>query len=126
MNDTITTGPPTPSKFSQEMVMDHAKTGRSTGDPRTGRNMAGSRNVVVGIAPEHSHVPAHPPSPEEPEAFLAQLPHVTSRHSNAFIGSHHDEETGLHHLELVGATPSKMAALHMAQHLGENHAYNLA
>jgi hypothetical protein len=126
MEDTITNGPPAPSKMSQDAVMEHAKTGGSTFDPRTGKNLAGSRNIAVGIAPEHSHVHDHPPTAAEHETFTAQVHHITSRHSNSAIGSHHDEETGLHHLEVVGLTPSKMAALHMAQHLGENHAYNLA
>ena len=126
MTDTITTGPPIPSKFSQEAVIEHAKTGGSTMDPRTGKNLAGSRNVAVGIAPEHSRVSDRPPTAAEHETFTAQVHHIVSKHANSAIGSHHDEETGLHHLEVVGLTPSKMAALHMAQHLGEGHAYNLS
>src|ERR1022692_1288699 len=125
-DNTITTGPPAPSKMSQSAVMEHVKTGGSTFDPRTGQNLAGSRNVAVNIAPEHSQVHDHPPTAAEHATFTAQVHHITSKHTNSAVGSHHDEETGLHHLEVVGLTPSKMAALHMAQHLGENHAFNLA
>jgi hypothetical protein len=117
---------PAPSKMSQEAVMSHAKTGNSVFDPRTGKNLTGSNNIAVDIAPEYAHVHDHPPTSAEHETFTAQVHHITSKHANSAVGSYYDEETGLHHLKVVGLTPSKIAAVRMAQHMGSDHAYNLA
>ena len=117
---------PAPSQTSQEAVIEHAKTGGSTFDTRTGKNLAGSRNVAVGIAPEHSQILDHPPTSQEHEHFVGTVHHILSKHANSAVGTHHDELTGIHRIEVVGLTPSKLAALHMAQHLGEDHAFNLA
>jgi hypothetical protein len=118
--------PAGPSKTSEEAVIEHASKGGSTFDPRTGKNLAGSRNIAVGIAPEHGITQDHPPTSDEHDKFIGTVHHIISKHANSAIGTHHDEITGLHHMEVVGLTPSKMAAFKMAQHLGEDHAYNLA
>ena len=117
---------PAPSEMSRQAVMEHARTGGSTFDTRTGKNLSGSNNIAVGISPESAHILDHPPTSAEHETFTASVHHITSKHMNSAIGSHHDEETGLHHLEVVGLTPSKIAAVRMAQHMGEDHAFNLA
>lgn len=117
---------PAPSEMSRQAVMEHAKTGGSTFDPRTGKNLSGSNNTAVGVAPEYSQILDHPPTSAEHEQFTAQVHHITSKHTNSAVGSHHDEETGLHHLDLVGLTPSKVVAVRTAQSMGEKSAYNLA
>ena len=121
-----TQAPLGPTKIAQDAISTHAKTGGSTFDPRTGHNLAGSRNIAVGIAPEHAVVTKRPPTPADHDQFTAAHHEVLAKHAHAAVGTSYDPDSGLHHMEIVGLTPSKTAALEMASHLGENHAYNLA
>jgi hypothetical protein len=118
--------PAPPSKIAEDAIREHHKTGGSTFDPRTGENLAGTRNIAVGIAPEHAVIHSHPPTPEFYDNFIRANQAVLSKHSHSAVGTAHDPNTGLHHTEIVGLTPSKLAAVEMAQHLGEGHVYNLA
>ncbi len=111
--------------MAHEAVAEHLRTGGSTFDPRTGQNMVGSRHHAVGIAPEHSVVLNRPPTPHEHDAFVATHHQLLSSHANSAVGTFHDPDTGMHHMEIVGLTPSKNAALEMAAHLGESHVHNL-
>jgi hypothetical protein len=114
-----------PSPVDQH-IMDHAATGGSTVDPRTGESLVGKRLWAVGAAPEAAMVSTNPPTHEELAGFAAMHQSVFDQHPNAHIGTAHDPETGLHHTEIVAVTPSKNAALDAATQFGENHIYNLA
>jgi hypothetical protein len=114
-----------PSQMAHEAVAEHHRTGGSTFDPRTSQNMAGSRHHAVGVAPEHAEVRHRPPTPEEHDNFVTAHRAIFERHMNSAVGTHHDPETGLHHMEIVGLTPSKNAAIEMAAHLGEKHIHSL-
>jgi len=118
--------PAAPSKLAEQAIHDHIKTGGSTVDPRTGQNLSGTRNIAVGIAPEHAAVHEKVPTPREHDDFVAMNHDVLEKHQNSAVGTHYDPRTGMHHMEVVGLTPSKNAALEMGAHLGENHVYNLA
>lgn len=110
--------------MSQNAVSEHSRIGGSVFDPRTGHSLAGTRNIAVGIAPEHATILDHPPTAEDHDSFVATNAHILSRHGA--VGMRHDPSTGLHHLEVVALTPSKNAALEMGKHLGETHVTNLA
>lgn len=112
--------------MAHEAVAEHLRTGGSTFDPRSGKNLAGSRHHAVSIAPEHSTVRNRPPTPEEHDSFVATHHELFAKHMNSAVGTHHDSSTGLHHLDIIGLTPSKNAAVEMAAHLGEGHTHNLA
>lgn len=117
-------GPPPPSKMAEEAVAEHAKTGGSTFNPRTGQNLAGTRNIAVGIAPEHSSIHDHPLTAQDHDNFVAANAHILSKHDHSAVGTYSDG--GLHHIEIVGLTPSKTEALKLATHLGEKGIHNLA
>ena len=118
--------PAPPTKMAEEAIREHAKTGGSTFDPRTGANLAGTRNFAVNIAPEHSVVHDRALTAHDHDNFVATHADILQKHSQSAVGTFHDPNTGLHHIELVGLTPSKHAAVDMAAHVGEHHAYNLA
>jgi hypothetical protein len=115
-----------PTKLAEEAIREHENTGGSTFDPRNGRNLAGTRNIAVNIAPEHSSVFDRPLTAHDHDNFVAMHHEIFAKHGHSAIGTHRDPETGLHHIEVVGLTSSKAAATDMAGHMGENHAYNLA
>jgi hypothetical protein len=114
-----------PSQMAHDAVAEHLRTGGSTFDPRTGQNLAGSRHHAVTIAPEHSEVRNRPSTPQEHDNFVQAHRETFVKHMNSAVGTHHDPETGLHHIEIVGLTPSKNAAIEMASHLGEKHIHSL-
>ena len=113
-------------QIAAQAASEHANTGGSTFDPTTGKNLAGSKNIAVGIAPEHSVISEHPVTPQQYSEFVAQHRDFLASSPNTAVGTHFDPATGLHHMELVGLTPSKMAASDMASQLGESYTYNLA
>ena len=106
-------------------VQKHHARGGSTIDPREGRDMLGEHKIAVGIAPEHSMVSNKPFTAQQYNRFAGIHRDIFNRHPNTAIGSHHDPETGLHHLEVVATTSSKGAAANLAHHLGESHTFNL-
>jgi hypothetical protein len=118
--------PPQPTQMAHEAIREHENTGGSTFDPRSGKNLAGTRNIAVNIAPEHSSIHNRAITAQDHDNFVATHHEVLSKHSNSAVGTHQDPDTGLHHMEIVGLTPSKTAALDMAGHTGEHHVYNLA
>jgi hypothetical protein len=111
---------------AEQALQEHVSTGGSTTNPRTGQSLAGSRQVAVGIAPEHAAISDRPFTPDQYSQFVATHRDVLSTHPNVAVGTHLDPATGLHHMELVGTTTSKTAAGNLGAHLGEDHAYNLA
>jgi hypothetical protein len=112
--------------MAHKAIAEHARAGGSTFDPRTGDNLSGTRNIAVGIAPEHAFIHDKPFTAQDHDNFVAAHHEVLSKHSHSAVGTYHDSSTGLHHMEIVGLTPSKNAALDMAGHMGEKHVYNLA
>ena len=115
-----------PSELAKTAILQHAKMGGSVTDPQTGENLLGTRNIAVGIAPEHKAVFARTLTPEDHDNFVAANHALLLKHSNSAILSKHDPITGHHSLEVAGLTPSKTAALELAAHLGEAHVHNLA
>lgn len=115
-----------PTKMAHDAIAEHEATGGSTFDPRSGKNLAGTRNIAVNIAPEHSVVHDRALTPQDHDAFVAAHHEVLSKHANSAVGTYHDTATGMHHMEVIGLTPSKTAAVDMAAHTGENHVYNLS
>lgn len=113
-------------QIAASAISEHANTGGSTFDPRTGQNLAGSRKIAVGIAPEHAAVSDVPFTPDQYSQFVGTHRDVLAGHPNVAVGTQFDPTTGLHRMELVGTTTSKTAANNIATHLGEDHAYNLA
>jgi hypothetical protein len=114
----------TPSKMAEDAIAEHAKTGGSTFDPRTGQNLSGTHNIAVGLAPEHSSIHDRPLTAQDHDDFIAANHHILAKHGNSAVGTYH--ENGLHHIEVVGLTPSRQAAVAAGQHLGEDHVFNLA
>lgn len=107
-------------------MQEHARTGGSTVDPRTGANLAGTRHFAVAVAPEATAIFDTHPTPQDHANFMAQHRDIFARNANSAVGTNHDPETGIHRIEIVAVTPSKKAALEMAAHLGENSIHNLA
>src|SRR5271168_625566 len=97
-------------------VKKHHSHGGSTIDPHTGRDMLGDHSIALTIAPEHSVVSNKPFTAQQYNAFAAQHRDIFEKHPDTAIGSHHDPDTGLHHLEVVATTSSKGAANNMAHH----------
>jgi hypothetical protein len=113
-------------EVAAEAMGNHARFGGSTFNPRTGENIAGSRHYAVVAAPEATEVHETMPSPEHYGDFVAQHRDVLGKHLNSAVGTYHDPQTGLHHLEIVSTTPSRSAALALGKHLGESGVYHLA
>lgn len=113
-------------EVSSRALEEHANTGGSTYNPRTGQSLAGSRNFAVGVAPEHTAVFDQAPTPRQYSDFAATHRDLLARNPNLHIGSYVDPDTGVHSLEIVAATPSKQAAGALGARLGEGHVYNLA
>jgi hypothetical protein len=111
--------------IGQQALSEHTASGGSTFDPRTGQNLSGSRNIAVGISPETAQVRAKAFTPEEYNSFVGEHRDLLQKNPNAAVGTSVDA-SGMHRMEVVGTTSSKAAAQALAQHLGEDHAYNLA
>lgn len=118
--------PPPPSKMAHEAVREHLTKGSSLFDPRTGQNLGGSRNISVGVSPEHAVVHTSPPTPESHDDFVKAHAAILSKHVNSAVKTSYDQSTGLHKTEIAGITPSKGAAIDVAQHVGEDHVHNHA
>lgn len=113
-------------QVATEALSEHANTGGSTFEPTTGKNLAGSKKIAVGIAPEHAAISDRPFTPDQYSQFVGTHRDLLSSNPSVAVGTYHDPATGLHSMELVGTTSSKTAAKNLASHLGEDHAYNLA
>ncbi len=118
--------PPPPSVTASEAIKEHLDKGRSLFDPRTGKNLEGSRHISVNIAPERTALHESPPTAETHDAFVTRNHDILAKHVNSAVRSSYEPETGIHKLEVVGLTPSKTSAIDMAQHLGEKHVFNHA
>lgn len=111
---------------AENALREHSMAGGSTFNPRTGESMTGTRNVAVSVAPEHTAISDRPFTPEQYSNFVSSHRDLMTQHPNLAIGTHFEPETGLHHLEIVGVTPSKQAAGAVGARLGEGSVYNLA
>ena len=111
---------------AKSAILEHANTGGSTFEPMTGRNLAGSRHMAVSIEPESAVIHHRPFTADQYSAFVDAHRDKFEQHPNLAVGTHHDPETGLHHMELVAVTPSKVAAHYMTKDLGQKHFYNLS
>ena len=118
--------PPAPSEMAHRAISEHLQSGGSVFDPRTGKSLAGTRNIAVGIAPEHAVVHNRPPTAEEHDSFVTHNHDILSKHVNSAVRTVHDPSTGVHQTDIVGLTPSKTAAMELAKHLGEPSIHNLA
>lgn len=114
------------SKMSQDALSEHLRSGGNTFDPRTGSSLSGTRNIAVGIAPEHATVYNRPPTAQEHDNFVAAHQDILAKHIHSAVRTSHDPETGQHKMEIVGLTPSKAVAAELGAHLGETHVHNLA
>lgn len=111
---------------ASQAVQEHATTGGSTFEPTTGKNLAGTRNVAVGIAPEHSVISDRPFDAQQYQDFVGTHRDLLTKNPKLAVGTHFDPATGLHRMELVGLSPSRTAATTVANSLGEGHVYDLA
>lgn len=109
---------------NEEAIRLHHATGGSTFNAR-GENLAGRHLWATNAVPEGTLTLDRAPTPDE-HAQFAQMHAGLLQHPNAAVGTHHDTRTGLHHVELVGVTPNKHAALDLAQSLGEDNVHGLA
>jgi hypothetical protein len=113
-------------QIAAQALNEHATTGGSTIDPRTGQFLVGSRHYAVGLAPEHAALSDVPFTPEQYSNFVATHRDLLGGSPNTAVGTHYDPATGLHQMEVVGTTSSKTAARNLGAHLGEDHVYGLA
>lgn len=111
---------------ASQAIQEHATTGGSTFEPTTGKNLAGSRNVAVGIAPEHTVISDRPFNAQQYQDFVGAHRELLAKNPKIAVGTHFDPASGLHRMELVGLTPSRAAATSVANSLGEGHVYDLA
>src|SRR5579872_346481 len=119
-------GVPEPSQTAQDAIAEHVKMGHSVFDPRTGSNLAGTRNVAVVAAPEHSAVFARTITAQDHDQFVGANHALFTKHRESAILSKRDPITGHESLHVAGLTPSKIAAIDVARHVGESHVYDLA
>jgi hypothetical protein len=109
-----------------QAVAEHANTGGSTFEPTTGKNLAGTNNAAVGIAPEHAVISDRPFNAQQYQEFVATHRDLLAKNPKVAVGTHFDPATGLHRMELVGLTPSRAAATSVGASLGEGSVYDLA
>lgn len=112
--------------LGQRMAEEHRVTEGATFNPRTAENLIGKPAWSVGVAPELTQVMKQMPQPQDFSAFAEKNRSLFEHFSAAQLGSWHDLETGLHHLDVVGLTASRERALKEAMALGEKGVFNLA
>jgi hypothetical protein len=108
----------------QAALDSHLTTGGSTFDPRTGKNLAGSNNWAVGVAPEHTVVSTHPFTPEQYNDFVGLHRDLLQRNPNLHVGTWADP-TGLHYMDVTATTPNKAAAVQMGKELNQKSIFHL-
>src|SRR5581483_8354299 len=108
----------------QAALESHLTAGGSTFDPRTGKNLTGSNNWAVSVAPEHTVVSTKPFTPEQYNDFVAQHRDLLARNPNLQVGTWADP-TGLHYLDITATTPNKQAAAQMGQQMNQKAIYHL-
>lgn len=111
--------------LGEKIAAVHQATEGSTFDPRTAANLMGTQAWSVAIAPELTKVMNRTPDPKDFQEFAEKQYELFDNYKNAEIGSWHDLETGLHHIDIVGLTESRDRALNVAKSLGEKGIFNL-
>lgn len=108
---------------SHPALVNHAQTGGSTF--RDTVSLSGKNRWAVGVSPETARSSPTGFTDDDYNQFTAQHANVLASNPNAAVGTYHDPATGIHHLELVGFSPSQTASSTIGAQQGEGSVFHL-